>query len=459
MLTYHLDSSARMPLYEQLYRAIRCDILSGVLPGGDRLPSKRQLAQHLEISCVTVETAYGQLVAEGYLISRPKRGFFVQSVPLATEQTVFTPAPTPPATLRYRFDFSTGAVDPACFPFGTWAKLSRAVLTDYADRLLLAVPPHGCAELRQAIAQYLRAERGLTASPENIIIGAGAEYLLQLLILLLGRNRIYALEDPGYRKLYRIFDANGAAVRPIPLDENGLSAKALLESDASVVCLTPAHHFPTGVVMPASRRAEILAWAKDGRYILEDDYDSEFRFSSRPIPTLKELDAAGRVIYSGTFAKSLAPSLRIAFLVLPDALMQQYQRTLSFYSSTVPSFEQHTLARFLSTGAFERHINRSRTLYRARRDALLNALRTSSLAPRLTIRGADAGLHLLVQVAGLSERELIDRAQTQAVRVYGLSDHFSNPAACPPSTVLLGFAGVPAEHMSDAAARLVAAWT
>ena len=277
MLTYHLDPQSKTPLYEQLYRAIRTDIMSGALAGGERLPSKRQLSANLRVSQITVETAYGQLLAEGYIISEPRRGYFVQrqlAVPAQAQQPAGT-HPTAGAQAAVHvddcpYDFRTNIVDTGCFPFSTWARLSRSVLSEYDDRLLRATYPCGAAELREHIARYLHDFRGINVSPDNILVGAGSEYLMHLVIQLLGRDRVYALENPGYRKLYQIFEANGAAVRPLPLDKSGLRADALAASDASVVYLTPSHHFPLGTVMPAARRMELLRWASaaPGRYII-----------------------------------------------------------------------------------------------------------------------------------------------------------------------------------------------
>ncbi len=250
---------------------------------------------------------------------------------------------------------------------------------------------------------------------------------------------------------------------PIALDHSGLRVDLLRESAASVVYLTPSHHFPLGVVMPAARRMAVLQWAEEGndRYIIEDDYDSEFRYVSRPIPAMKELDHADRVIYLNTFAKSLAPSLRIGYMVLPYRLLDTFRERFGFYSSTVPSFEQYTLARFLSTGSFERHVSRIRNLYKARRDALLTALRQSSLEPVLHISGAEAGLHILLTgTNGMSEAEMIASAAREGVRVYGLSEYYvAEHALCPPSTVILGYAGIPSESYTEAVACLERAWS
>ena len=467
MLTYHLDPHSEQPLYEQLYRAVRADIMSGALAGGERLPSKRQLAANLRVSQITVETAYGQLLAEGYIASEPRRGYFVQAqlavpspVKSATTVPSARPAPVPDAGCLY--DFRTNIVDNGCFPFSTWARLSRSVLSEYSDRLLRATDPCGAAELREQIARYLRDFRGIKISPDNILVGAGSEYLMQLVIQLLGRDRVYGLENPGYRKLYQIFAATGTAVKPLPLDKNGLRVDELAKSDASVVYLTPSHHFPLGTVMPVQRRLEILRWASavPDRYIIEDDYDSEFRYASRPIPALGELDRAGRVVYVNTFAKSLAPGLRIGYLVLPDALMARYRERFSLYSSTVPSFEQHTLAAFLRTGAFERHISRSRKVYQARRDALLAALARELADLPHEVSRSEAGLHLLLHMRnGMRERELIERAAAVGVRVYGLSAYYTPPVTPPKATLVLGYAGLTEAQIDAACALLRQAWT
>ena len=462
MRTYHLDATSKTPLYEQLYRAIRQDIMSGALEGGERLPSKRRLAEHLEISQITVETAYSQLLAEGYLISKPRSGYYVQqferpaSVPAAVREF-----PEPKcARIPYRYDFKTNIVDTDCFPFATWARLLRSELTDKASKLLEAAAPQGVPELRREICRYLAEFRGLSVQPEQVVVGAGSEYLVNLIIQLLGRDRRYSLENPGYPKLDQIFRAGDVPVTPIALDDSGLQVEPLRQSGASVVYLTPSHHFPLGIVMPAARRMAVLRWAEEepDRYIIEDDYDSEFRYASRPIPAMKEMDHADRVIYLNTFAKSLAPSLRIGYMVLPYRLLNAFQSRLGFYSSTVPSFEQYTLARFLSSGSFEHHVNRIRNQYKARRDALLAALAKSRLAPFIKISGAEAGLHILLTLlCGMSEQEMIHTAAREGVHVYGLSEYYiAQHDLCPPSTVILGYAGI--QEFQEAVSCLERAW-
>lgn len=477
MRTYHLDTADKAPLYEQLYRAIRHDIMHGILTGGERLPSKRRLAEHLKISQITVETAYSQLLAEGYILSRPRSGYFVQQfehcapVPempeISEKNTGKNAAKTPEkpsfsVTKPVVFDFKTNTVDTDCFPFSTWARMLRGELTSRASQLLAAVPPQGALELRTEICRYLAEFRSIQAQPDQIVVGAGSEYLLNLIIQLLGRDRIYSVENPGYPRFYRTFQVLGAPVVPVTLDQYGLRTDLLRQSGASAVYLTPSHHFPLGVVMPAARRMEVVQWAleSDDRYIIEDDYDSEFRYASRPIPAMKELDHADRVIYLNSFAKTLAPSLRISYMVLPRRLMSDYQNRLGFYASTVPSFEQYTLAQFLRTGSFERHIARIRNLYKNRRNALLHALAGSPLYPDLKISGAEAGLHLLVTLkTGMDEQTMIANAEKCGARVIGLSGYYlTAPELCPPSTVLLGYAGMPETQFPKAADALTHAW-
>ena len=464
MFTPILDSSQRRPLYEQLYRYIRGEIEAGRLAAGERLPSKRALAAHLKISVVTVEGAYGQLLAEGYLRSEPKRGFFVQAVQEehrspAPARTLSVPAPPTPAL---PYDFSTSAVDIALFPFATWAKLMREVLSEQAAPLLASPHPQGLPALRRAIAEHLYRFRGIRADAEQIVVGAGSETMIGLLVQLLGREGGYGVENPGYTKTQRILTSCGAAVRPLPLDGQGLRVDALEEAGVRVVHVTPSHHYPLGIIMPVARRQALLRWAEAApdRYILEDDYDSEFRFSGRPIPALQSLDGGERVVYLNTFAKGLAPSLRISYMVLPPHLLERWRRDFWFYSSTVPSFEQYALARFMERGHFERHLNRTRTRYKARREALLAAARDTGLTRVGSFAGGDAGLHLLLWMDGRwSEAELVARAVDAGVGVAPLSacDLTPPPPGRPPA-LILGYTRIAAVDMAPALRRLKAAW-
>lgn len=469
MLTILFDNASHVPLYQQLYNFIRKEIDEGRLLPGEKLPSKRRLATHLRLSQNTVEAAYNQLTAEGYVRAQAKSGYYVEDIgaPLIASPPLAS-VPSPDAAPReealYAYDFRTNVVDTACFPFSAWAKITRDMLSYDKDELLLPTPPEGEYGLRQEIASYLHAYRGVKAAPEHIIVGAGSEYLLGLLVQILaweGRQNHYGVENPGYYKTAKILRANGAPVSPLPLDGEGIEIRALRASGANIVHITPSHHFPLGTVMPVSRRRQLLAWAAEApdRYLIEDDYVSEFRFSGRPIPALESLDSQGKVIYLNTFAQSLAPSLRISYMVLPPALFARYEQGFRFYASSVPRFVQHILRRFMAEGYFERHLARMRTLYKNRRNLFLEQIAQSSLAERIEIGGTEAGMHLLLSVQGMDEATLVKRAKQAGVRVYGLSEYYAEPVAdMPQNTVIAGFSSFSDEELVEAVGHLLAAW-
>lgn len=420
MLTYELKKAPGVPLYEALYRCIREDILRGTLAPGEKLPSKRALAQNLEVSTITVETAYNQLLAEGYLRSAEKVGYFVEALERPAAPAALPAQPESPEPV-WQLDLTGSGTEQ--FPFSVWSRLQREVMLDYGEALLLPLPNRGIPELRQAIADHLAGFRGMSVDPQNILVGAGTDFLYNLLIQLLGRDKTYAVEEPGYTKIRQIYAAGGAACVSAPMDSRGVLPQAL--GQAQVLHFSPSHHFPTGLVTPVSRRLELLAWAGTDKWIIEDDYDSEFRFDAHPMPAMQSLDGKGRVIYMNTFSRSLAPSIRISYMVLPPALMARFQQRLGFYSCTVPSFEQYTLARFLSRGYFEKHINRMRKFYKNRRNALVSTLKNWDYSQRLTILEQDAGLHFLLRVDTLrSDRELTALLARAGIRVQALSEYY-----------------------------------
>lgn len=424
MLTYTLKKQPGVPLYEALYRCIRGDILAGKLQPGQKLPSKRTLAAHLEVSKITVEAAYEQLLAEGYIYAREKVGYFVEAV----ERSAPMPHPVTAAREmpgKQPVDLTgNGTTD---FPFSVWSKLQRQVMLDLGTQLLQPIHNQGVWELRQAICRHLADFRGMQVMPENVLVGAGTDFLYNLLIQLLGREKIYAVEEPGYGKIRALYAAAGAACVDAPMDGSGV----LPDVRADVLHISPSHHFPTGLVTPMQRRRELLAWVQQpGRYLIEDDYDSEFRFNAHPMPTLASLDTAGRVIYMNTFSKTLSPSIRISYMVLPAGLMAQFRQKLGFYSCTVPSFEQYTLARFLEGGWFEKHLNRLRKSYRQRRNRLLQMLEQSPYASRFTIQEQDAGLHFLLRVdTRLSDGALTEKCLEMGIRVRALSSYYHGKLA------------------------------
>ena len=458
-ISFHDDK----PLYEQLYNHIRNEIESGKIGAGDKLPSKRALSAHLKISVVTVETAYALLAAEGYIYSVPGSGYYAERLPgpFRGERNSIV-IPQRPAEREYRFDFRTNRVDTELFPFSVWARLSREILSSGGAELLQSCSGKGVYSLRQAIAEYLRSFRGVEAQTEQIVIGAGGEYLTGLLVQMLGRDKVYGVEEPGYAKTRRVFSANCHKVVPIALDGSGAKPESLLAQGVQVAHLTPSHHFPLGTVMPAARRHEILSWAysAEDRYIIEDDYDSDFRFSGKPVPALQSLDYANRVVYLNTFTKSLAPSMRIGYMVIPLDLLDRFDERLGFYACTVPVFEQLILAEFIRRGHFERHINRMRKLYLGRRDFFLKTLEASRLSEILEVQSTNAGMHLLLSSrCGLSERELLERAAAEDVRVYGLSEYYSFGGMYDgPGCVIAGYSGMSTEQLTQGIAALERAW-
>lgn len=419
-----LDKTSGKALYEQLYEDIKNDILTGKLALGEKLPSKRSTAERYGVSLVTVENAYSQLIAEGYVKPRERSGYYVHfSGEALAVQNIKKPAatfsddaPEPP---------SDGA-DNSAFPFTVWAKLMRAVILEKGTTMLRPVRHGGAEELCIAISDYLYRARGFYVPPEQIIVGSGTEYLYNLLIQLLGREKSFGIENPGYEKLPRIYALNGVKCERINLDEDGMSVEMLANSGVDIAHISPAHHYPTGIVMPISRRRAIMSWAeqRSGRYIIEDDYDSEFRWSGKPVPTMFGMDTSGKVIYINTFSLTISPSVRISYMCLPEGLYKLWRERMGFYSCSVPSFEQFTLARFISEGYFERHINRMKKRYRRLRELVLRL--AFRFGDKTTISEENSGLHFTMNING-SREEIISLFERCGIRVTPMSEYYSDP--------------------------------
>ena len=559
MLTYSFSNKGELSMYEYLYRCIRSDIEAGVIAPGEKLPSKRSFARHLGVSLITVEGAYSQLIAEGYLRAEPRRGYFAcdlnsSGVVSGRKPSLFgvgssslaTAYPTdgdllPEEGLAQAYaslaaagrpregridaggqsatlasssdgngfndeavfaDFTGSSVPLGMFPYAAWAKSLRDALTRESERMLVGETGFaGAPRLRKAIADHLRGFRGMEVDPECIVVGAGSQVLYNWLVQLLGRNLHYGVEDPGYLRLSRIYEANNVELSHIPLDENGIDMASVVESSADVLHLMPSHQFPTGIVTSIGRRYELLGWAsaKDNRYLVEDDYDCEFRLTGRPIPSLQSIDATGKVIYANTFTKSLGPAFRIGYLVLSPALAVRFRRELGFYSCTVSAIDQLALARFIESGDYERHVNRLRTYYRSVRDALVSAFQASSFSERVSIEEQDAGIHFIMGISidakmpevrksapqrhatryrfddvatenakdccqpaspvaeSRWEREFVDAAQGRGVRIVPLSLFYSKSAAPergPVRRFLVSFGGIELDSVEPAVAAL-----
>ena len=469
MLTYSFSDIGPDSLYEYLYKCIKNDILMGTLSPGDRLPSKRSFAKHLNISTITIENAYAQLLAEGYIYSIPKKGYYAADIAAGPAPVPAAPAPEPMPEQEeepYFADFTSSQTHPDTFPFSIWAKLMREVIGSRSPGLMKNSPSGGILPLRKAIAGHLKEFRGMDVRPEQIIVGAGTEYLYGLLIQLLGHGKVYGVEDPGYQKISAIYKSNHVACRHIPMDKQGICIGKLKELGADIVHISPSHHFPTGIVTPISRRYELLGWAaaSGSRYIIEDDYDCEFRFMGKPIPSLQSIDVMEKVIYMNTFTKTLASTIRISYMVLPGRLMERFRETMGFYSCTVSNFEQYTLTRFLEDGHFERHINRMRNFYHGQRDLLLGYLKNSPLSSRITIMEEDAGLHFLMCVdTSVPDAEILQKAKSLGLRLTSLSQYYygKEDAAKQDATehiYIMNYSSIHPEHMEEAIARLCQAF-
>lgn len=454
MLTYNL-SQAEGPLYKALYQFIRSDIQQGKLKAHEKMPSKRMLAKNLGISTISIENAYDQLICEGYLYSIPKRGYFVSQIenlnhnvshkktfpqfsqfsqPLASSLASRT-SPVLQSSQDSHisktskepvfFDFSSNRIENTCFPFSIWAKIVRETISQREKELLEVSPYGGVWELRQAIADHLESFRGMCVNPEQIIVGAGTEYLYGLLIKLLGPEKKYCIENPGYKKLKLIYESNNATCIPVDMDAQGISVSELQKLQGQIAHISPTHHFPTGICMPASRRYEMLAWANqtEDHYIIEDDYDSEFRLKGKPIPSLYSMDVSGKVIYMNTFSKSLTSTIRISYMILPEQLADIFNSKLSFYSCTISTFEQYSLATFINQGYFEKHINRMRLHYGRKRSRVMEVIKNVFSNDQCKIIENDSGLHFILEFkTDLSDSRLKNLLQEKGIIISSITD-------------------------------------
>ncbi|MCI9211907.1 MAG: PLP-dependent aminotransferase family protein [Ruminococcus sp.] len=482
-LTISLDGASKIPLYEQIYSYIKQEIQTGRIRSGDRLPSTRALCRYLEVSRSTVELAYEQLMSEGYVEAKACRGYFAADV----EGLYQLEGPVPagrdaeiPQTPSWPYDFTPNGVDLNSFPYNAWRKLSRESLVDDRAELFRLGSPQGEYGLRSAICSYLHQARGVNCTPEQIIVGAGNDYLLMLLATVIGQDHKVAFENPTYRQAYRLFQNLSFQICTVDMDEKGMDAAKLEASGADIAFVMPSHQYPLGIVMPIRRRMELLRWAgkKEGRYIIEDDYDSEFRYKGKPVPALQGCDSREKVIYIGTFSKAIAPAIRMSYLVLPRPLLKRYQERSGFLNSTVSKVDQLILKKFIEDGYFERHLNKTRALYKSRHDTLLSCLKSGlcraggdsrqgkktedargNTGPRFRISGEHAGVHLLLHVLnGMTEQELIDRAKKRGVRVYGLSEYDVEPRPEAPAAILLGYANMSEEKIMEAVKILEEEW-
>ncbi|MGN0480777.1 MAG: PLP-dependent aminotransferase family protein [Lachnospiraceae bacterium] len=462
-LTPNLRTDISTPLYQQIYEYIKSEIICGNLTSGTKLPSTRVLSTSLDVSRSTVCLAFDQLLSEGYIESVSCRGYFVSQLdglynikPKPASIAVPYVADAP----KYLVDFSPNGVDLEHFPFNTWRKVTKNVLTVDSKELFNIGDPKGELFLRTNIASYLHQSRGILCSPEQIILGAGNEYLLMILHHILGSEAVFAMENPTYAKAFKTLNGLGHMIHAISMDNSGMSVAGLEECDANIAYVTPSHQYPLGIVMPVKRRSELLSWACKGsdRYIIEDDYDSEFRYRGKPIPALLGSDTHGKVIYLGTFSKSIAPAIRMSYMVLPAALLDIYNSKCRHFSCTVSRIDQAVVNSFIEEGYYERHLNKMRGHYKVCHDLLLAQLQP--FEKYFKIDGENAGLHLLLtSKEKRNEKDLIASAKKLGVKVYPLSQYYIKPSdKAIKDTVILGYATLSEEQIIQGTSLLKKAW-
>lgn len=446
MASYDMAKRGREARYRYLRRCIREDICKGKLAAGARLPSKRLLASELDVSVNTVERAYGLLASEGYIIAHPGSGFTVS--PGKVDSSVVEldrQADAPLQDVAPLIGARSANYSLELFPFDTWARLMRQVVSERNADLLGYVPFNGIEPLRQAISLYLFEAKGISAPPSRIVVGAGTEYLFDRLLQLFGSQSIIGVEDPGYRRFTQVARANEALWEYIPLDEEGLRVDALRRGHADIVHVSPANQFPTGVVMSQARRKQLLDWAAEepGRYIVEDDYDSEIRHNGHALPPLVTQSVSNNVIYLNTFSKTLVPSIRISYMVLPENLMKLYSERLSLYTCSVSGFEQLALARFISEGYFERHIARLQRYYRDRMRQVAGIVAASKVSGISSVHGGGMGTHFILHVrTAKSDHEIKERCAALGFRIALLADYCSNTKARNAGSIVVNVAAL-----------------
>lgn len=460
-LTPFLNRKDNTPLYIQLANYIKQEIVCGRIKPGERLPSKRKLSAYLGLSLNTIQTAYEQLNAEGYIESKPRKGLFVTAFENELSTGEIAPKQWEQVDTRketINFDFNSGNVDIDYFPYSLWRKITVQSLYEDQGELFQLGNPQGELPLREEIAKHLYASRGVRCQADQIIVGAGTQMLIALLVMLIGKDNLYGIENPGFHRIKAVIHNLGAKTVPIPLDRDGIEIKKLMDSEAKVVYVTPSHQFPNGMIMPISRRLELLKWAEmNNGFIIEDDYDGEYRYKGQPIPSLQGLDTKGRVIYLGTFSKSLIPSIRISYIVLPPSFIHPYQENFTIYKQTVSRLHQETLYRFMKEGHFQSHLNKMRTLYRKKHGVFMLSVKRY-FGNKVKVIGENSGLHIVLEVKNrMNEEELIKKALKAGVKVYPLSIYYDGVIDNSPQ-VLLGFGGLREAEIDTGIRLLKDAW-
>ncbi|MGG3467944.1 PLP-dependent aminotransferase family protein [Neobacillus pocheonensis] len=451
-ITPFLKKEDKVPIYIQLYQFFREEIEKGSILTGEKLPSIRELSQSLNISRNTVDTAYQQLIAEGYVESREKSGLFVlelEDFPLHPNKEIQNVIESCPLLEKESLiDFQYGDIELERFPLKVWKKCLIDAIDAPTQEVFSYGDKQGHYGLRSEIAAYLYQARGVRCSADQIILTAGTQAAINVLIQLLSlQNHNVALENPGYDGVRYVFESQNCEVVPISLEEDGINIDELWLSSAKCVYVTPSHQFPIGMILPVQKRMKLLHWAgKQQTYIIEDDYDGEFRYAGQPIPSLKSLDTDDKVIYLGTFSKAFLPAARVTYIVLPEPLVYIYRSKLFFYSQTVSPLIQEALYRFMKEGHFGRHIRKMRKIYQGKQAALLKAIEFY-LGDKVNIIGQKAGLHLLLKLKGIDSKQLAARAEEFGVKIYLTEKFWLKKTSKFDQTIMLGFGGLSVEQI------------
>lgn len=466
-----LDNNSSNPLYMQIYDALRKEIISGQLPEGSKLISTRNLATALNVSRNTIESAYLQLFSEGYISSKAGSGFIVEKLDnsiilkfkeeLKSDEDINNLTEKINVNKNYQYDFQYGNLSSLDFPIQQWKKISNKCLSAMKTEDIMSYSSNkGELDLQIEIMKYLSKSRGVNCRPEQVILSSGIGQSLSLICQLFrsDSNQI-AIEDPGYNGARNIFINNGYNVIPIDLEEDGINIQELENSGARMVYVTPSHQFPTGSVIPISKRLKLLEWAeKNTGIIIEDDYDSELRYNSRPIPSIQSISNAETVVYIGTFSKSLAPSIRTSYIVLPKLWAKKYDELFSKYHTSVSLIQQNVIQQFMQLGYWERHLRKICISNKRKHDTLIRMI-NELMGNRVVIHGKNAGLHILLEFKDrLCESELIERADKYGVKVYAVSTFWMRLDKYTNNMVLLGFGSLTEDEIIEGVKLLSEAW-
>ena len=433
-------------------------IVQGEFKSGEKLPSKRQLSETLGISINTVSKAYYLLEEEGFINPKERSGYFVEQLNNSFSKKVPTKVyeNSTTETFKAKYDFSSSSIDTELFPYYTFSKLYKEVIESENENILINSETNGKLEFRKSISKYLRETRGLDTNPENIVISSGMEYLFEIIFYIFSNDKTFGIENPGYDILPSMIESRGFDFKSINISKEGIDISSLLKSNIDLLCVTPSHQFPTGNIMSINNRLEVLNWAnsKTSRYIIEDDYDSEFKYVGKPIDPLKKLDTKDKVIYLGSFSKSLAPSLRISYMILPSSLIKILKEDAPFFICSVPVIEQIVMAKFIGNGHFERHLNKMRRIYKKKRELLIENLSKKNKV--LDISGADSGLHIVVEFeTDKTDEEILEKAKDKGIKIQSLSEFFNDKNSTSKSKFLLGFGGLSKDDLEEGVNELL----